>query len=155
MRRLIMGLVFATVSLSLPALAQGPSGTAEEAKAMLTKAISAVKADRAKALEMFSKGEGGFKDRDLYVFCANVSDGKLVAHVNPQLINVDVRTLKDSAGNNFGQINFDLGIKAKEGEITQSPPYLFPRPGPDKTPASKVAFMSKIGDVYCGVGYYK
>jgi hypothetical protein len=24
---------------------------------------------------MFNKGEGGFKDRDLYVFCANISDG--------------------------------------------------------------------------------
>jgi hypothetical protein len=46
-----------------------------EAKAMLMKAIAAVKADEAKALDMFNKGEGGFRDRDLYVFCANVSDG--------------------------------------------------------------------------------
>ena len=50
-------------------------GTAEEAKAMLEKAVAAVKEDKAKALNMFNKGEGGFKDRDLYVFCANVSHG--------------------------------------------------------------------------------
>jgi hypothetical protein len=40
---------------------------------MLDKAVAAVKADKAKALDMFNKGEGGFLDRDLYVFCANVS----------------------------------------------------------------------------------
>ena len=41
-------------------------GTAEEAKAMLEKAVAAVKENKAKALDMFNKGEGGFKDRDLY-----------------------------------------------------------------------------------------
>jgi hypothetical protein len=122
---------------------------------MLTKAIAAVKADKAKALEMFNKGEGGFKDRDLYVFCANNSDGKLIANINPQLVGVDARTLKDSAGDNFGQKIYDLGSKAREGEIVQSAPYSFPRPGPDKTPVAKVSFLSKAGDIYCGVGYYK
>jgi len=29
---------------------------------------------------MFNEGEGGFRDRDLYVFCANASDGILTAH---------------------------------------------------------------------------
>jgi hypothetical protein len=55
-------------------------GTAEEAKAMLDRAVAAVKEDKAKALDMFNKGDGGFKDRDLYVFCANASDGILTAH---------------------------------------------------------------------------
>jgi hypothetical protein len=55
-------------------------GTSEEAKAMLEKAVAAVKQDKAKALDMFNKGEGGFKDRDLYVFCANASDGIMTAH---------------------------------------------------------------------------
>jgi hypothetical protein len=36
-------------------------GTAEEAKAMLEKAVAAVKEDKAKALDMFNNGEGGFK----------------------------------------------------------------------------------------------
>jgi len=54
-------------------------GTAEEAKAMLEKAVAAVKEDKAKALDMFNKGEGGFKDRDLYVWCANASDGIITA----------------------------------------------------------------------------
>ena len=54
-------------------------GSAEEAKAMLERAVAAVKEDKAKALDMFNNGEGGFKDRDLYVFCANASDGIITA----------------------------------------------------------------------------
>ena len=42
-------------------------GTPADAKAMLEKAAMELKQDKAKALEMFNKGEGGFKDRDLYV----------------------------------------------------------------------------------------
>ena len=55
-------------------------GSEQEAKAMLEKAVAALKDDKAKALAMFNKGEGGFKDRDLYVFCANASDGVMTAH---------------------------------------------------------------------------
>jgi hypothetical protein len=53
--------------------------TAEEAKAMLERAVAAVKEDKAKALDMFNNGEGGFKDRGLYVWCANASDGIITA----------------------------------------------------------------------------
>ena len=87
------------------AFAQQTGGTADEAKAMLMKAVAAVKADKAKALDMFNKGEGGFLDRDLYVFCTNLSDAKLVAIGNPnakQLLGTDGRTTKDSTGKVFG-----------------------------------------------------
>jgi hypothetical protein len=85
----------AVLILSPTAFAQqaGQSGTADEAKAMLVKAVAAVKADKAKALAMFSKGEGGFLDRDLYPGCANISDGKLVANPNPNAqLGEDART---------------------------------------------------------------
>ena len=64
---------------SYPA-AQAQFGSEKEARAMLEKAVAALKENKEKALEMFNKGEGGFKDRDLYVFCANASDGVLTAH---------------------------------------------------------------------------
>src|SRR5262249_3337121 len=57
----------------------GQYATAEEAKALLEKAVAAIKKDKAKAIDMFNKGEGGFKDRDLYVYCANASDGIITA----------------------------------------------------------------------------
>jgi len=71
----------AMLTLCLAAYAHAAQyGTADEARAMLDKAVAAVKQDKTKALDMFNKGEGGFKDRDLYVFCANASDGVITAH---------------------------------------------------------------------------
>ena len=85
-RKVRIAAVSATViALSPAAFAQQTHGTANEARAMLMRAIAAVKADKAKALDMFNKGEGGFRDGDLYVFCANASDGTLVAIGNPNL----------------------------------------------------------------------
>ena len=52
-------------------------GTGQEAKAMLDKAVAAVKADKTKALDQFNKGTRGFfGPRSLWCFCANVSDAK-------------------------------------------------------------------------------
>ena len=76
---LIAAAAVAALTLSSTTFGQQQSGgTAAEAKAMLVKAVAAVKANKAKALDEFNKGEGGFLDRDLYVFCANASDGKLL-----------------------------------------------------------------------------
>ena len=62
LRTLTIAVASATVlALSPIAFAQQTGGTADEAKAMLMKAVAAVKADKAKALDMFNKGEGGFR----------------------------------------------------------------------------------------------
>jgi signal transduction histidine kinase len=135
---------------------QQPGGSAAEAKAMLTNAVAAVKADKAKALDMFNKGEGGFKDRDLYVFCANASDGKIVAVLaNPNaksLIGTDQRTLKDSTGKPFGEELYAAAQKPG-GQFTEIT-YLFPRPGTDNTPVTKISVVTRVSDLGCGVGYY-
>ena len=145
----------AVLALSATAFA-ADHGTADEAKAMLLKAVAALKADKAKTLDLINKGEGGFLDRDLYVFCANIGDGKTVALGNPnakQLIGVDTRTLKDSTGKAFGQELYDAYQKP-EGQITEVS-YMLVRPGPDTTPVPKVSFATRVGDLGCGVGYYK
>jgi Single Cache domain 2 len=146
----------AILALSTNAFAQQSGGTADEAKALM-KAVAAVKADKAKALDMFNSGEGGFRDRDLYVFCGNVSDGKAVAIGNPnakQLLGVDARTLKDSTGKAFGAEIY-AAYQKPEGQITEVS-YMFPRPGADKTPVAKVSLVTRVSDdLGCGVGYYK
>src|SRR5271169_2134833 len=147
----------AVLTLSTAAFAQKAGyGTADEAKAMLVKAVAAVKADKTKAFDMFNKGEGGFLDRDLYVFCSNISDGKNVAIGNPnakQLLGTDARTLKDANGKAFGQELYEAYQKP-EGQFTEVT-YMFPRPGADKTPVAKVSLATRAGpDLGCGVGYY-
>ena len=66
-----------------------------------------MKTDKAKTLDTINKGESGFLDRDLYVFCFNSGDGKLVAtgasSASRKLIGQDARTLKDATGKMFGQ----------------------------------------------------
>jgi hypothetical protein len=151
LRKFLIGtVVFAALSAS--AFSQAKFGTAAEAKAMLEKAVAAVKADKAKAIDMFIKGEGGFLDRDIYPFCVNNSDGKILATQSKTLIGTDARTLKDKAGKAFGQELYDAGQKT-EGTISEVS-YMFPRPG-ETEPAQKVSFVTKVGDIYCGVGYYK
>jgi len=61
----VVGYAVILVSSTLTLVAAADFGTPEEAKAMLERAVTAVKEDKAKALDMFNKGEGGFKDRDL------------------------------------------------------------------------------------------
>jgi len=147
----------AFLALSPTVFGQQPShGTADQAKTMLLKAVAAVKKDKTKALNMFNTGEGGFLDRDLYVFCANISDGKIVAQGNPnakQLLGQDQRTLKDSTGKTFGLDLYAAGNKP-EGQITEVT-YMFVRPGPDTKPVPKVSLVTRAGDLICGVGYYK
>ena len=71
LRTLMIGAVSgAALTLSAATFAQqGQFGTSQEARAMLDKAVIVVKADQPVALAMFLKGEGGFRDRDLYPFC--------------------------------------------------------------------------------------
>jgi hypothetical protein len=123
-------------------------GTAEEAKAMLEKAVAAVKENKAKALDMFNKGEGGFKDRDLYVYCANASDGIFTAH--PTLKGKQLREIKGKYGAPLGET---IMQNATEGTIKETT-YWWPRPGSDK-PLAKTTFYTKAGDQICAVGYYK
>jgi hypothetical protein len=152
-RKIMIGaLASSAVTISIAAFAQAQWGTAAEAKAMLEKAVAAVKADKEKALAMFNKGEGGFKDRDLQPFCFNISDGKIVASTVPNLLGTDVRTLKDKAGKEFGKEGYESAV---EGKITETTPFQFPRPGSDPTLFEKVSFVTKVGDLGCGVGYFK
>ena len=51
----------------------------------------------------------------------------------------------------YGQALYDA---AKDGQVNEVS-YMFPKPGPDKTPVPKVSFVTKVGDLGCGVGYYK
>src|SRR5215470_8321570 len=152
-RLMIVAVSAAALTFSAAAFAQQSQfGTAEEARTMLNKAVAAVKADKAKALDMFNKGEGGFKDRDLYPFCFNISDGIFVAAIK-QLQGTDVRVLKDPTGKVYGPELYAAAQKP-EGQITEVG-YMFPRPGADKTPVPKVTFVTKVGDIGCAVGYYK
>src|SRR6476620_1536132 len=99
MLRKVLVTIAAVAAFAATAAAQGQFGTSAEAKAMLEKAVAAVKADKDKALADFQAGAGGFKDRDLYVFCAG-SDGVITAH--PALKGKQIKELVDKNGKKLG-----------------------------------------------------
>lgn len=123
-------------------------GTADEAKAMLQKAVTEAKANPQAAVAKFDKGEAGFKDRDLYVFCFETATGKVVAH--PSIKGTDIRALKDKTGENIGEKIF----AAAKDDMIATVDYFFPKPGGTE-PVAKQSFVTKVGDLGCAVGYYK
>jgi Single Cache domain 2 len=125
-------------------------GTAAEAKAMLEKVVVSIKADPANTIAQINKGQGGFRDCDLYPFCAG-PDGKVVAHADPSRIGLVLRDNKDAHGKPYGA---EFTRVAEEGKFSEVD-YVFPRPGPDKTPVPKSSFVTKVAGHLCGVGYYR
>jgi hypothetical protein len=135
-KRMLRGSIIAAISsvalaISTAAIA-ADFGTAAEAKAMLEKVAAAMKADAAKTIAQINKGEGGFKDRDLYPVCSQ--DGKIVANPDSTRIGMMRKDIKDSTGKAFGAEMENVAEEGKFAEVS----YMFPRPGTDKTPVAKV-----------------
>jgi quercetin dioxygenase-like cupin family protein len=128
------------------------ASTADGAKAMLNKAIAAVKADKEIALAQFNKGEGGFLDGDLYPFCNRLSDGKTLASPRYVPAGTDVRTLKDPDGKEYGKELWTASEKP-DGQITEVH-YKAPKFGTTSPLFPKTSLVTKAGDLVCGVGYY-
>jgi signal transduction histidine kinase len=139
----------AAVLLVAAGAAAGEKGTAAEAKALLDKAVAEVqKEGTAKAVAKFNDPAGGFRDRDLYVFCMDAGN-KITAHPDASLRGTDVATLKDSNGKAFGT---EMIAAAKKGDGTVE--YMWKNPVSGKVEA-KVSYLKKAGDLSCGVGAYK
>lgn len=126
----------------------GEFGTPNEAKAMLDRAIDALKADNRAAIDKFNHNDFKFRDRDLFVFCFDASTGKFTAH--EAFINRDVRTLRDPTGNAYGEQIFQSG---REGQIVEVA-YVSPLPGTMRTVA-RIAYVTRFGEQVCGVSAYR
>jgi signal transduction histidine kinase len=146
MKKNLLAVAALCAALATPAFAN-TQGSAGEAKAMLQKVVSSLKADKSKTLGQISLGENGFRDRDLYPFCGG-PDGNFTAH--PQLSGKSMKTLKGQDGEPLGMRLYD---SAKENEINEIE-YKWPKPGA-KEPVTKVSYVTKVGDQVCAVGYYK
>jgi signal transduction histidine kinase len=150
LQRMMIGIVLSAFASSASVLAQTEFGTAEEARALLDRAVTSMEADPANTIAQINKGDGRFKDRDLYVFC--YADGKVVAHGNDATrVGLLTKDLKDATGKFYGEEMLRVAEEGKVAEVS----YMFPRPGADTTPGPKVALVTKVTDHVCAVGYYK
>jgi signal transduction histidine kinase len=154
MRRYLTSALAASALLWGTALAGAQqAGTAAEAKAMLESAVVALKSNEASALSAFNdKSNKAFHDRDLYVFCYDMTEGKFTAHPNVALMGTDVRALKVK-DDPLGQKIYDT-IKAAPAGSIATVDYIFPKPGTTEA-LPKQSFVTAVGNEGCGVGYYK
>ena len=117
---------------------------------MLDRAVAALTSDKSGALREFNDPNNKqFHDRDLYVSCFNISDGKFTAAPSA-LVGTDIRTF--NVGDDLiGQRAFDAVQAAPEGTIVMTD-FNFPKAG---KPAVKQSLETRVGDQGCGVSYYK
>ncbi len=148
---LAAALVLALLSSAGLASAQQP-GRAAQARAMLDRAVAALKVDEAMALAAFNdKSNKQFRQGDLYVFCVNMADGKLTAHPDPAMLGTDLRSTKRN-DDPYGQRIYDALKSSGGGVVTVT--YSGPKPG-TTLPVPKESFLARVRDLGCGVGYYK
>ena len=92
---LILALAILASFARVGSMAAQQLGTPDEAKAMLDRAIAALKSDESGALSKFNDpSDQQFHDRDLYILCFDVADGKITADSSNGLRGIDIRTLK-------------------------------------------------------------
>jgi hypothetical protein len=120
---------------------------------MEERVIMELKANDTAALAKFNKADGGFRDRDLYVFCFNRMTGIFSAHVSPTLMGTDNRLLREKDGSPLGQKIFDAVNAANEGAIVNVS-YNFPKPNTTE-PLPKESYVARVANTACSVGYYK
>jgi hypothetical protein len=153
MSKSLFGLEITALILSVASASGEQLGTVEQARAMLDRAIGVLKSNEATALSEFNDPNNKqFHEHDLYVFCYDISDGKITAYESPALLNIDVRTLalKDDP---IGKRAYEAVQNAPEGS-TVAIDYNFPKPGTTE-PVPKQTLETRIGNQGCGVTYYK
>ena len=143
-----VGLLFSGVTLSTVAAAE--FGTADEARAMLERAVAAIQENKEQALGNFNTGAEGYKEKDLYVFCTDEA-GTFTAHgANQDLLGENILVMQDQNGKRFGGEIYGSAVESEFSQVD----YLWPRPG-ESEPAEKATFVTKVDDQVCAVGYYK
>lgn len=151
-RRFTLTLAAAFVSMGLaPAWSADSKGTAQEAQAMVDKAIAYIKKNgREKAFAEINNPKGQFTDRDLYVVVYDIN-GKVLAHgANLKMIGKDLIDLRDSDGKYFVKERVEIAKGAGKGWQD----YKFMNPV-SRAIEPKSMYIQKFEDMIVGCGIYK
>ena len=128
-----------------------PRAYAEQARAMLDKAVALVRKSGGKsAFKAFNDPQGGFVIDDEYVFAIGLEDGKYRASgAAPSLVGVDVRELNDAAGKPLFRDMIALAKQKGSGSVE----YMWRNPATNAV-ETKHSLIQRVGAVLLGVGYY-
>jgi len=146
-------LKLAALTISLMTFLSSPTfaadhGSREEAQAMAEKAAALVKTNPETAFAKFQEKDGGFIDRDLYVFVFD-NKGNFKAHgAKPVLVGKGGLAMKDVSGFAFVQAFIDVKDKAWVD-------YKWPDATDNGKIKEKSTYVIKAGEYTVGVGYFK
>jgi cytochrome c len=140
--------VFVSVFFATAAFA---AGTANEAKALVEKAVSAIKADgKDKAFAEFSNNRGKFIDKDLYIFVVDFKGLTLAHGGNTKLVGKDMNDLKDADGEFFIKKMISVAQTKGTGWVD----YKWVNPVTNKI-EPKSTYVQKHESYFVGCGIYK
>jgi signal transduction histidine kinase len=125
--------------------------TPDEAKAMSQKAQAAVnQMGKDKAFAAFSAADGGYKVKDLYVFCMDM-EGVMLSHaVKPELVGKNLLNF-----NKYGDELFKNMVATAKASGEGWVDYKWPYPGTEEIKEKTSYIMTNKEGFFCGVGAYK
>lgn len=128
-----------------------PRASADDARAMLDRAVALAGADgTAKAAAVFNDRGGEFVKDDLYVFMINLDSGRFEAMgMNPALSDTDALGLHDAAGH---ALVAEMVDKLKSSDQA-SVDYVWRNPVTNAV-ENKRSYVRKVGGSLIGVGHY-
>ncbi|EGV17534.1 cache domain-containing protein [Thiocapsa marina] len=123
----------------------------DDAKAMSQKAQAAVnEMGSEQAFALFAASDGGFQDRDLYVFCMDM-DGVMLSHaIKPELVGKNLLDF-DKYGDTLFKNMIAVASSTGEGWVD----YNWPYPGTEEIREKTSYVMTNDQGFFCGVGAYK
>lgn len=151
MKMFLSGIAISLGLLATPAYSSD-KGTANEAVAMVKKAVALIKSEgKEKAYAAFSDPNNkDFHDRDLYVYVYDLN-GVAAAHgVNPKMVGKNLLDMKDVEGKAMIQEMVKLAKEKGSGWVD----FKWPNPV-SKVVEAKSGYVERAGDVMVGSGIYK
>ena len=123
----------------------------DEAKALSQKAQAAVnEMGSEQAFAAFAAADGGFQDRDLYVFCMDM-DGVMLSHaIKPELVGKNLLDF-DKYGDTLFKNMIAVASSTGMGWVD----YNWPYPGTEEIREKTSYVMKNEQGFFCGVGAYK
>jgi cytochrome c len=151
MKKTLIAVAATSTMLLASALQAADMATPDEAKAMSQKAQAAVNTmGKEKAFAAFKAPDGGFKQKDLYVFCMDL-DGVMIEHpTKPELVGKNLLDFKKYGDEPFK--NMTATVKAKKEGFVD---YKWPYPGTEEIRDKTSYVMLNNEGFFCGVGAYK
>jgi signal transduction histidine kinase len=146
-----LAVVLAAPALAAPPAKKGEFGTAEEAKALVAKAIAHIKkAGPEKAYQDFTSKDPAFVDRDLYVIVYDVT-GRVLAHgQNPKMVGKDNLDMRDADGKPYIRER----IETAKTQPAAWQEYKWTDPLTRKL-LMKATYTQRLNDTLVSVGIYK